>query len=50
VRARVRSGSGYSFTFRSLAGRACATLFAARGFAFAAWTHALYDRIVLFGG
>lgn len=40
----------YSFTFRTLAGLYFAVLFAVRGFAIAAWTHALYDLIVLFGG
>ena len=40
----------YSFTFRTLAGLYFATIYAARGFAVAAWTHALYDVIVMFGG
>jgi len=40
----------YSFVFRSLAGLYFATLYATRGFAIAAWTHALYDLIVMFGG
>ena len=40
----------YSFVFRTLAGIAFALLFWLRGFAIAAWTHALYDVLVLFGG
>ena len=37
-----------SFTFRFVAGVVLAALFAARGFAVAAWTHALYDVFLLF--
>jgi hypothetical protein len=36
-----------SFTFRFIAGAVLAGLFAARGFAVAAWTHALYDVFLL---
>jgi membrane protease YdiL (CAAX protease family) len=36
-----------SFTFRSLAGLAFATLFKLRGFAVAVYTHAFYDVFVL---
>lgn len=39
----------YSFVYRTLAGIAFALLFWLRGFAIAAWTHALYDIMVLFG-
>jgi hypothetical protein len=39
-----------SFTFRLIAGIAFAGLFYARGFAVAAWTHALYDVFLLFLG
>ena len=38
----------YSFLYRSLAGLYFAVLFALRGFAVVAWTHALYDMMVLF--
>lgn len=37
-----------SFTFRFLAGMVLAGLFAVRGFAVAAWTHSLYDVLLLF--
>jgi membrane protease YdiL (CAAX protease family) len=40
----------YSFFFRTLAGLYFATIYAVRGFAVAAWTHAIYDVIVMFGG
>lgn len=41
----------YSFTFRFVAGLVLAGLFAARGFAVAAWTHSLYDVfLLLFAG
>jgi membrane protease YdiL (CAAX protease family) len=36
------------FTFRLLCGLAFATIFQYRGFAVAAWTHALYDAYVFF--
>jgi hypothetical protein len=39
-----------SFTFRFVAGVVLAALFALRGFAVAAWTHALYDVFLLVGG
>ena len=39
-----------SFTFRLIAGIAFAGLFYARGFAVAAWTHALYDVFLLLLG
>ena len=39
-----------SFTFRFVAGVILAGLFAVRGFAVAAWTHALYDVFLLLGG
>ena len=39
-----------SFTFRFVAGVMLAALFAARGFAVAAWTHALYDVFLLLQG
>ena len=39
-----------SFTFRFVAGVVLAGLFAARGFAVAAWTHALYDVFLVFVG
>jgi hypothetical protein len=39
-----------SFTFRFMAGIALAGLFYARGFAVAAWTHALYDVFLLLLG
>lgn len=39
-----------SFTFRFVAGVVLAVLFAVRGFAVAAWTHALYDVFLLLGG
>ncbi len=39
-----------SFTFRFVAGMVLAGLFAARGFAVAAWTHALYDVFLLVMG
>lgn len=39
-----------SFTFRAIAGLVLAGLFAARGFAVAAWTHALYDVFLLLVG
>jgi len=38
----------YSFTYRSLSGLYFALLFSLRGFAIAAWTHALYDVWVFF--
>jgi len=37
----------YSFAFRFVAGLVLAGLFAARGFAVAAWTHSLYDVFLL---
>ncbi|MFN3651851.1 MAG: CPBP family intramembrane glutamic endopeptidase [Armatimonadota bacterium] len=39
-----------SFTFRFIAGLVLAALFAVRGFAVAAWTHALYDVFLVFAG
>jgi hypothetical protein len=36
-----------SFTFRALAGLFFSVLFVLRGFGIAAWTHALYDVMVL---
>jgi len=39
-----------SFTFRFVAGVVLAGLFAVRGFAVAAWTHALYDVFLLLSG
>jgi membrane protease YdiL (CAAX protease family) len=39
-----------SFTFRFVAGVVLAGLFAVRGFAVAAWTHALYDVFLLLQG
>lgn len=39
----------FAFTYRTLAGLAFAGLFLARGFAVAAWTHALYDLQLLVG-
>lgn len=39
-----------SFTFRFVAGAVLAGLFYTRGFAVAAWTHALYDVFLLFLG
>jgi hypothetical protein len=39
-----------SFTFRFIAGVVLAVLFAVRGFAVAAWTHALYDLFLIFAG
>lgn len=37
-----------SFLFRFLAGAVLASLYAARGFGIAVWTHALYDLLVMF--
>jgi hypothetical protein len=39
-----------SFTFRAIAGGVLAALFFLRGFAAAAWTHALYDVFLVFMG
>lgn len=38
-----------SFTFRALAGLAFSALYLTRGFGITAWTHALYDVMVLLG-
>ena len=38
------------FTFRFLFGLALNAVFLLRGFALAAWTHALYDVLVVTGG
>jgi hypothetical protein len=39
-----------SFTFRMIAGAVLALIFFLRGFAVAAWTHALYDVFLVFAG
>ena len=39
-----------SFVFRAVAGLALSALYLTRGFGITAWTHALYDVGVLFGG
>jgi hypothetical protein len=36
-----------SFTFRAVAGVAFSALYIVRGFGITAWTHALYDLILL---
>lgn len=38
----------YSFVFRSIAGLVLSALFLLRGFGITAWTHALYDALLLF--
>jgi hypothetical protein len=37
----------YSFVFRTIAGLALSALFLLRGFGITAWTHALYDLLLL---
>jgi len=39
-----------SFTFRMIAGLLLNGLYLARGFGITAWTHALYDVLLLLGG
>jgi hypothetical protein len=38
-----------SFVFRAIAGLAFSVLYLTRGFGITAWTHALYDVVVLLG-